>query len=69
MAIFLSVTKTNKKDYVPLEQVLCIYYLLRFQKDIISIRALIDQDNKINAITLAYATKIGFKVCHINIEA
>ena len=48
---------------------LCIYYLLRFQKITISGRALIDLDNKINIMILAYASKLGLKARHTIIGA
>ena len=61
--------ETSKEEYMSLEQVLCIHYLLRFQKDIAGIRALVDLGSEVNAITLAYIAKLGFKVQKTDIEA
>ena len=66
---FLSVTKTSKEDYVPLEQMPYIYYPLHFWKNTVGVRALIDSDNKVIAITPAYALKVGLKLYHTNIGA
>ena len=60
-------TETNKE--VTLEQVPYIYYSLSFRKDTIDIRALIDLGSKVNAIVLAYASKLGLKVCPIDVGA
>lgn len=40
----------------------CIYYPIQFKKDQARIQALLDCSRKINAIILAYAVKLGFKV-------
>ena len=50
-----------------LERILFIYYLLRFRKDNADIKALIDSGNEVNAMTLAYAPKLGLKVHHIDV--
>ena len=52
-----------------LERMSYIHYLLCFQKDIADIRALIDLGGEINAMILAYASKLGFKVYHIKVRA
>ena len=65
----LSVTETNMKDEVTLKRVLYIHYLLRFWKDITDMRALIDSNSKINAITPAYTLKLGLKVYHTDVGA
>lgn len=62
-------TKTSKKEYVSLKQVLCIHYPLRFRKNTKDIRALIDSSSKINAITPVYASKLGLWARHTNIKA
>lgn len=51
-----------------LECIPYIYYSLCFQKDIANVRVLIDFDNKINTITLAYILKLGSKVRYTNIR-
>ena len=69
MATSSSVTEISKEEYVFLKRVSCIHYLLRFWKNTIGIRALVDLGSKINAMTSAYATKLGLKVRKTNIEA
>lgn len=53
----------------PLDYMPCIYYLLYIQKDSGNIKALIDFDNEINRMILAYAKKLGFYIQKINIRA
>lgn len=60
---------SKKNDEVTLARVPCIYYLLCFWKDRNKVQALLDLGNKLNAMKLAYALKLGLKVCHTNIEA
>lgn len=62
-------TKASRKDEIVLEKVLCIYYPLCFCKDIIEVKVLLDSDSKINAITSAYAAKIGLKIRPTNFKA
>ena len=47
----------------------CIYYPLRFWKDTANIKALIDLVCEVNAMTMAYTSKLGFKVHHTNVGA
>ena len=56
------VTETSKEGHVSLERVSYIHYPLRFQKDTIGVRALIDSDGEINAMILIYAAKLGLKL-------
>ena len=65
----MSVTEASKEDYVSLEWMPCIYYLLRFQKDTAGIKALIDLGSEVNAMTPAYVLKLGLKVQHIDAGA
>ena len=65
--ISLSVTKTNKEDYVPLERLSCFHYLIWFKKN--EIQALIDLDSEVNAMTPAYASRLGLKVHHTDVGA
>ena len=69
MATSLLVTEASKEKYVSLEQGPCIHYLLRFQKDTIDVRALIDSGNEFNAMTPAYVLKLGLKVYSTNVGA
>ena len=69
MATFLSMTKASKEEHMSLEWVQCIYYPLRFRKDIVGIKALIDPSSEVNAMTPAYISKLGLKVHHTNVGA
>lgn len=62
-------TEASRKDDIVLEKVSCIHYPLCFRKDTIEVKVLLDSGNEINAITLAYAAKIGLKICFTNLEA
>ena len=64
-----SVTETSKEDDMTLKRVPCVHYPLRFQKDTADIGALIDSGSEVNAITPAYASKLGLRICHTNVEA
>lgn len=53
-----SVPDTN--DFtLPLERVSYICHLVQFKKDQAETQILINSDNEVNAITLAYAKKLG----------
>lgn len=52
-------TEDNKEDEVILERIPCIHYPLRFWKDTNKIQILIDSGSKVNAMTPAYALKLG----------
>lgn len=54
--------EVGRKNNIILKKILCIYYLLYFQKNTLKINALIDFGNKINTKILAYILKLGFKV-------
>ena len=60
-------TETNKE--VTLERVPCIHYPLRFQKDTKGVRALVDSGSGVNAMTPAYAAKLGLQVRKSDIGA
>ena len=45
-----------------LERVPCIHYPLRFRKDTAGVRALVDSGSEVNAMTPAYAAKLGLQV-------
>ena len=47
----------------------CIYYPLRFQKDIVGVKALISLGSEINTMIPAYVLKLGLKVRHTNVGA
>lgn len=52
-------TDVSKKEVV-LVKVLYIHYPLYLQKDINKVQALLDLSHEVNAITSAYALKLGF---------
>lgn len=62
-------TEANKENEVLLKKILCIYYPLYFQKNIVVIKTLLDSNSKINAIMLAYASKLGLQVYRTNVGA
>ena len=66
-AISSSVTETNKE--VTLERGPYIHYPLRYRKDTAGVRALVDSDSEINAMTPAYAAKLGLKIRKTDIGA
>lgn len=64
----MPVIEMSKKEVV-LAWVLYIYYLLCFWKDINKIQALVNFNSKLNAMTLAYISKLSLKVCQIDVRA
>lgn len=58
--------KASKETDAILEIVSGIYYLVQFKNN--KIKALIDLESKVNAITPAFATKLGFKVFFTNVR-
>ena len=56
-----------KSNLLALDWVPCIYYLILLKKN--DVKALIDPGIKINAMTPAYALKLGLKICITNIRA
>ena len=70
LATFTLVTQVNKEDEMALAWVPCISYLLHFQNNNQNkMQTLINSSSKVNAITLAYAVKLGFRVRRTNVEA
>lgn len=67
MAIYTPITVASKKDNVVLEKILYTHYLIWFK--INKIKVLINSDNKVNAMTLGYTSKLGLKFCPTNIKA
>lgn len=53
----------------PLNLVPYIHYPFRFQKDTAEVKALINSSNKVNAMMLVYALKLGLKIYHTNVRA
>ncbi len=54
----MSVTASLDANIGPLQRMLYIRYPVQFQNN--EIQALIDSDSEVNAMTKAYATKLGF---------
>ena len=61
------VTGTSKENDVALELILYLYYLIWFKKN--DIQAWIESSNKVNAMTLAYISKLGLWVYRTNDRA
>lgn len=62
--------ETNTANSAPgLECVPYIYYLVRFQKDQVDTKALIDLGSEVNAMHPAYAKKIGLSVQRTDVGA
>ena len=68
LATSAPITGASKEDKIVLEKVPYIHYLLRFQKDINEMRALIDSASEVNAITPAYASKLGLRARRTDVE-
>ena len=70
-----SVSVTDGGEEVVLERVSCIHYPVWFQKDSKQkgqqqqVRALLDSGSKVNAMSPAYAKKLGFKTQKTNVGA
>lgn len=62
---FLKVTNA----LLPLKRMSYIYHLIRFEKNQAKIQALLDFGSKINAMTPAYAAKLGLKDQSTNVGA
>ena len=65
------VTDNGKEaQKVILDRVPYIHYLVQFQKDKrATIRALIDSDSKVNAMTPAYSKQLGFQIQKTDVKA
>ena len=50
-----------------MQRVPCVYYSIRFKKK--KVQALINSGSEVNAITPAYALRLGFQVYHTNVGA
>ena len=62
-------TETSKEDDVTLERVPCVHYPIHFRKDTADVKALIDSGSEVNAMTPAYASKLGLQVRHTDVGA
>ena len=58
------VTETSGKKVV---RVPCIHYLIQFQEE--QVRALLNSGSKVNAMSPAYAKRLGLKTWKINVRA
>lgn len=62
--------KARKKPKIALllKHVPYIYHSLCFKKDWAKIQSLINSDNEINTITLAYVAKLSLQIWSINVK-
>ena len=58
--------KVSKKDFIVLDQIFYIYYLIQFKKN--KVQALIDFGNKVNIMTPKYVSKLDLKICLSNVK-
>ena len=59
--------EASKEDDIILDRIPCIHYPIQFKKN--KVWALINSSSKVNAMTSAYASKLGLRVCRTNIGA
>ena len=59
----------NRGEEVMLKRVSCIHYPVWFQKGQEQVRALLDSGSKVNAMSPAYAKKLGLKTQKTNVGA
>ena len=64
-----SVPVTDGDEEVVLERVPCIHYPARFQGDQEQVRALLDSGSEVNAMSPAYAERLGLKTWKTNVGA
>ena len=62
-----SVIETSKEDDVSLQRVPCVHYPIRFKKK--KVQALIDSGSEVNAMTPAYASRLGLRVYRADVRA
>ena len=62
-------TWASKEDEIVLKRVSCIHYPLRFQKDTVYVKALVNSGSKVNDMTPAYVSELGLQVCQTNVRA
>lgn len=56
------ITPGSNDSTQPLECISCIHYPVWFKKDQAKVQALLDSGNEVNAMTTAYAARLGLKV-------
>ena len=64
-----SVPVTDGDEEVVLDRVPCIHYPARFQGDQEQVRALLDSGSEVNAMSPAYAERLGLKTRKTNVGA
>ena len=64
----MSMTDNSGKE-VMLKKILCIYYLVWFQRGQEQVRALLNSGSEINAMNSAYAKRLGLKTWKTDIGA
>lgn len=63
----MSIIRVNI-EFQQLERISSIQYLVKFNKTLTKIQALIDFGSKINAMTPAYAAVLRLCICFTNVE-
>ena len=70
LVIFASMTRIIKEaQEVIFDCISYIHYSVQFRKDKSTIQTLFNSDSKVNAMTPAYATKLGLKVWKTDVGA
>ena len=68
LAISVPITD-NRGEEVVIERVPCIHYPVQFQEGQEQVKALLDSGSEVNAISPAYAKRLGLKTQKINVGA
>ena len=69
LVLTTSVLLTNDNEKVMLEKILCIYYLVCFQKNQEQVKTLLNSGSKVNIMSPAYVKRLGLKTQKINAGA
>lgn len=69
LTTFMPITEASKKNEMLLEKIPYIHYLFYFQKNTVKGKTLIDSGKKVDAMNPDYVSKLGLKVCPINVGA
>lgn len=66
LVISVSMIEAGREDKA-LVTILCIYYLIRFKKNLHNTKAFFDSGSKINIMSPTYVLKLGFYICRTNV--
>lgn len=67
-AMSMSMTRSGIEEEVLIREP-CIYHPIWFRKGVNNIKALLDFDSRVTAMTLAYTSKWGLFICCIDLSA